>query len=143
MEEKDIRTYAKLMEELDLTGLEIKENGKEIRLERSGNVQDIEVSSHSKNNPVNSNSGKQECGLVDICSPMVGVFYKAISENEKPFVNVGDSVKKGDVLCIIEAMKLMNEITAEYDGVIAEVCVNNKEVVDFGHVLFKIRRNDT
>jgi biotin carboxyl carrier protein len=64
-----------------------------------------------------------------------GGLYNAPAENAAPFVKVGDSVKKGDILCIIEAMKLMNEITADQDGIIAEVCVGNEQIVDFGHVL--------
>lgn len=77
---------------------------------------------------------------VSITSPMVGVFYQAPAENAQPYVKVGDSVRKGTVLCLIEAMKMMNEITAEADGVIAEVCVANGQVVDFGKELFKIKR---
>ena len=57
----------------------------------------------------------------------------------QPFVGVGDTVKKGDVLCIIEAMKLMNEIVSEYDGVVEEICAVNSQVVDFGHPLFRLR----
>lgn len=137
MDEKEIRKYAKLMEELNLKGLEIKENGKEIRLERSESVQVAGIPSHSANGDLS----KCDSGLFDVRSPMVGIFHKAVSENEKPFVSVGDHVKKGDVLCIIEAMKLMNEITAEHGGVITEICVSNKQVVDFGHILFRIRGN--
>ena len=77
-------------------------------------------------------------GAKEIPSPMVGVFYAAPSPDAEPFVRVGDHVKQGDVLCIIEAMKLMNEITAEQDGEIADVCVENGQVVEFGQALFKI-----
>ena len=73
-----------------------------------------------------------------VTSPMVGVFYSSPAENAEPFVKKGDRVKKGDTLCIIEAMKLMNEITAERDGVITEICADNGQIVDFGTVLFKI-----
>ncbi|MDO4356300.1 MAG: acetyl-CoA carboxylase biotin carboxyl carrier protein, partial [Clostridia bacterium] len=76
--------------------------------------------------------------VTPVKSPMVGVFYAAPSPEKPPFVKVGDRVKKGDVLCIIEAMKLMNEITAEQDGEIADVCVANGDVVEFGQILFKI-----
>lgn len=69
-------------------------------------------------------------------SPLVGTVYMAPAEGEEPFVSVGDVVKKGQVLAIVEAMKLMNEIEAEYDGVIKEICVNNEEAVEFGQVLF-------
>lgn len=71
-------------------------------------------------------------------SPMVGTFYSKPSPNESPFVEVGMKVKKGDVLCIIEAMKLMNEIESEFDGEIKEIFVSDGEIVDFGKPLFKI-----
>lgn len=74
-----------------------------------------------------------------ITSPMVGTFYEASSPKQPPIVKIGDKVKKGDVLCIIEAMKLMNEIESEFDGEIVEICVQNEEMVDFGKPLFKIK----
>lgn len=74
-----------------------------------------------------------------VTSPMVGTFYESASPKENPFVKVGDKVKKGDVLCIIEAMKLMNEIESEFNGEIVEICVKNEEMVEFGKPLFKIR----
>ena len=64
------------------------------------------------------------------------MFYAAPSPNDAAFVSIGDTVKKGDVLCIVEAMKLMNEIIAEEDGVIAEICVENGQVVEYGQPLF-------
>lgn len=73
-----------------------------------------------------------------VTSPLVGTVYMAPAEGEEPFVSVGDSVKKGQVLAIVEAMKLMNEIESEYDGVIKEICVNNEEAVEFGQKLFVI-----
>ena len=75
----------------------------------------------------------------EIKSPMVGVFYAAASPDSDPYVQVGQAVKKGDTLCIIEAMKLMNEITAEQDGVIVEICVGNKQVVEYGQPLLRMR----
>ncbi|CDA61659.1 acetyl-CoA carboxylase biotin carboxyl carrier protein subunit [Clostridium sp. CAG:169] len=72
-------------------------------------------------------------------SPMVGVFYSAPSPQSKPFVEVGSRVKKGDVLCIVEAMKLMNEITAELDGEIVEVGAASGDVVEYGQTLFRIQ----
>lgn len=73
-----------------------------------------------------------------IKSPMVGVFYAAPSPDSDPFVTVGKKVNKGDVVCIVEAMKLMNEITAEQSGTISEICVNNGDIVEYGQTLFKI-----
>ena len=76
--------------------------------------------------------------LVRVSAPMVGTFYRAPSPESPPFVNVGDRVKKGQVLCIIEAMKLMNEIESEYEGVIKEILVENGSPVQYGDVLFII-----
>ena len=72
-------------------------------------------------------------------SPMVGTFYSKSSPNAKPYVQVGSKVKKGDILCIVEAMKLMNEIESEFDGEIAEICVEDGEMVDYGKPLFKLK----
>lgn len=72
-------------------------------------------------------------------SPMVGTFYSKSSPSAAPYVQVGSKVKKGDILCIVEAMKLMNEIESEFDGEIVEICVNDGDMVDFGKPLFKIK----
>ena len=72
-------------------------------------------------------------------SPLVGTFYSAPAEDAESFVKEGDTVKKGQVLGIIEAMKLMNEIESEYDGVIEAILVNNEEVVEYGQPLFRIK----
>lgn len=81
----------------------------------------------------------KEENLYIVKSPMVGTFYCAASENADAFVKVGDKVGKGTVLCIVEAMKLMNEIESEVEGSIAEVLVKNAEMVEFGQPLFKIK----
>ena len=74
----------------------------------------------------------------NVKSPMVGIFYTAPSPEAEPFVKVGSKVKKGDTLCIIEAMKLMNDVVAEEDGEIVEICAENGSLVEFGQILFKI-----
>ncbi len=74
----------------------------------------------------------------EVCAPMVGVFYAAPAPGAEPFVRVGGRVKKGDTLCILEAMKLMNEVVAERDGEIVEACVEDGELVEYGRVLFRI-----
>lgn len=74
-----------------------------------------------------------------VTSPLVGTFYNASSPEAAPFAQVGDTVKKGQVLGIIEAMKLMNEIESEYDGVVEAILVNNEDVVEYGQPLFRIR----
>ena len=142
MEEMEIRKYARLMEELNLTGLEISNDHDRIRLERStgnGMVQNV-VSMPVSEASAAPAEPAEPAGVFTVSSPMVGIFYAASAEGAKPYVTVGDTVKKGDVLCIIEAMKLLNEITAEQDGVVTEICVKNAETVDFGMPLFKMRR---
>ncbi len=74
-----------------------------------------------------------------IKSPMVGTFYSKPSPDKEKFVNVGENIKKGKVVCIIEAMKLMNEIESEFDGEIVEVCIDDGDVVEYGTPLFKIK----
>ena len=74
-----------------------------------------------------------------VCSPLVGTFYRAPSEGEAPFVQVGDRVTKGQISGIIEAMKLMNEIESEQDGVVSAILVENGEIVEYGQELFLIR----
>lgn len=81
---------------------------------------------------------KEEQGNI-VKSPMVGTFYLRPDPNSAPYVEVGKTVKKGDVLCIIEAMKLMNEIESEFDGTIAEILVKDGEMVEYGKPLFRIR----
>ena len=73
-----------------------------------------------------------------VTSPMVGTFYKASSPDAKPFVEVGQTVSKGDVVCIVEAMKLMNEIESEFSGKVIEICVEDGQPVEFGQVLMYI-----
>jgi acetyl-CoA carboxylase biotin carboxyl carrier protein len=77
--------------------------------------------------------------LIEITSPMVGTFYAAPSPDSDPFTSSGASVTDNTVVCIIEAMKVMNEIKAECSGTVAEVCVKNAEPVEFGQVLFKVK----
>lgn len=140
MNETDIRNYAELMKELGLTGLEITAENSKVRLERSVAVQPKETvySVPESTSSVQPAAGSKD--YISIKSSIVGVFYAAPAENADPYVAIGDSVKKGQTLCIVEAMKLMNEITAEEDGVISEVCVTNGQVVEYGTELFRIKR---
>lgn len=75
----------------------------------------------------------------NITSPMVGTFYAASSPDAEPFVKIGTKVKKGDIVCVIEAMKLMNEVEAEEEGEIVEVLIGNEEMVEYGQPLFRLK----
>ncbi len=79
--------------------------------------------------------------LLDVKSPMVGTYYAAPEPGAKPYVAVGDRIKKGQVLCIIEAMKIMNEIESEFDGVVREVMAENAHPVEYGQVLLRVDPN--
>ena len=81
----------------------------------------------------------EEKGGNVVKSPLVGTFYAAPSEDAQPFVKVGDTVKKGQTLAIVEAMKLMNEIESEFDGVVTEILVENEDTVEYGQPLFRIQ----
>ena len=80
----------------------------------------------------------EDSDLAEVASPMVGTFYRAPAPDAPPYVETGDRVEKGQTLCILEAMKLMNELEAEVSGTIREICVENSEPVEFGQVLFRI-----
>ena len=138
MDHKEIRELAALMKEMGLTSLEYRGGGESVKLTRLGeNTQAAppEVKSHY----IETRSEESDSiGTFSVKSPMVGVFYSSPGADEGPYVSVGDTVHTGDVLCIIEAMKIMNEITAERDGIIAEICVENKQIVEFGQPLFRI-----
>lgn len=135
MNENEIRKYAGLMQELGLTGLEITQNDQVVRLERTP-----AAASKQAEIPVQAPSQPPAAENSDtIRSPLVGVFYASAAENTAPYVKIGDTVKRGQTLCMIEAMKMFNEITAEKDGVISEICVSNGQMVEYGTELFHIR----
>lgn len=149
MNETDIRKYAGLMQELGLTGLEVTQGDKVVRLERAVPAAVKEVVAVGAANSAAMPIGPANAAItpelaqtdyISVTSPLVGVFYSAPAENAEPYVAIGDHVKKGQILCIVEAMKLMNEITAEEDGVITEICVTNDQVVEYGTELFRMKR---
>ena len=113
------------------------ENDRVVRLERNPAPQTAAPVQTVQVGDVPQSAANED--LIEISSPMVGVFYAAPAEDADPYVQVGDRVKKGQTLCIVEAMKLMNEIVAETDGQIVEICAQNGQVVDFGCPLFRIK----
>ena len=98
-------------------------------------VSDADVGTGSAEPP------KKAAGGLEVKSPMVGTFYTAPEPGAKPYVSVGDRVTKGQIVCIIEAMKIMNEIESEYSGVVKEILAQDSQPVEYGQVLFKIDPN--
>ena len=99
-----------------------------------------ETVSQLAENPATPAPAKEDANLADIKSPIVGTFYRAPSPDAPSYVEVGSSVKKGQPLCILEAMKLMNTLEAECDGIIEEILVQNGDLVEFDQPIFKIRK---
>ena len=149
----DIRKVKKLIELLEESGIaeiEIHEGEESVRINRGGsaplpqtvvNVPSVDASSSLKTQlSTNENSSSDDYsdeGEV-ITAPMVGIFYSSPSPDQPPFVNKGQNIKTGDVLCIIEAMKIMNQIEADIDGKLVRVLVENGDPVEYGQPLFVI-----
>jgi len=157
MDNNEIRELAQIMVDMDLTVLDLNSRGETIRLERGTPAAASPVSvsvgapavtaapttasEASQALITDAPDGKRALpapSLYEVKSPTVGTFYCAPAADKEPFVTVGAKVSRGDTLCILEAMKMLNEIQAEKDGVITEVCISNKQVVEFGQVLFRI-----
>lgn len=160
MDYKAVEQLIKALSESSVNELEIETNEIKIKMSKNSTkfvlneatvdktnyvgTQNISATPAIQNNVVESKpvEVKEEVieeNLYIVKSPMVGTFYSAPSENADTFVKVGDKVGKGAVLCIVEAMKLMNEIECEVEGSIVEVLVKNAEMVEFGQPLFKIK----
>lgn len=146
---KQIRELAQIAAENGLSAIEIAEGENRVRIKRAVSAPAaiptvVSMPMAAPAAPAPAPAAEAEETNVDfnrtreIKSPMVGVFYAAPSPDAKPFVEVGSKVKKGDIVCIVEAMKLMNEITAEFDGEVVDICVHNGDVVEYGQTLFKL-----
>lgn len=145
MNVKQIRELAQIARENGLSAIEITEGESHVRIERAAApaAAPAPLAAPAEEAAPAAAPAREETNVDfnrarEIKSPMVGVFYAAPSPDAKPFVEVGSRVKKGDVVCIVEAMKLMNEIAAEFDGEVVDICVHNGDVVEFGQTLFKL-----
>ena len=149
---EEVKKLISILEESDLSVLELQtSDGQKIHLEKSAQAEAVAAPTVQATvqapaqAPVQASvqasvqAPPKEAGKA-IKAPIVGVFYAAPAENAAPYVAIGDHVKKGQTLCIVEAMKLMNEITAEDSGIISEICVNGGQVVEFGTELFRIKK---
>ena len=153
----DLRKIKKLMELLEESGIaeiEVKEGEESIKLSRNTQaVQNIINPPAETNQTITAIDNVKDTAVTDgkkdkskelpdgdiITSPMVGTFYRAASPESKPFVEKGQKVSKGDTLCILEAMKMMNQVNAETGGTIIDILVDDAEPVEFGQPLFVIK----
>ena len=139
MKETDIRKYAELMKELGLTGLEITEENSKVRLERSVGTS-VQETVYSVPEPTGTTQAPSEPkDYISVKSPIVGVFYAAPAENADSYVSIGDTVTKGQTLCIVEAMKMMSGVGAPCDCEILQVLKSNGDLAAYGETLFRYR----
>jgi len=147
MNMKEIKEMINLMNENNLMELEVEKDGMRIRLKKTASGQElyngpimVERERLPQNRALESAESMERAALktVEIKAPMVGTFYRAPSPEAPPYVEVGQLVESGQVICIIEAMKLMNEIKSEIKGKVLEVLVDSMEPVEFGQSMFLI-----
>ncbi|AMP21282.1 hypothetical protein AZF37_09130 [endosymbiont 'TC1' of Trimyema compressum] len=151
MDLKDILKLIDRLETSSVTHVSVEEEGKKVIIEKQAEVvqsapvptiTQYEVPQQVVTTNVQETAileVEEEANIAYITSPIVGTFYESPSPTAGPFVKIGDSIDKGQVLCIVEAMKLMNEIESDFSGEIVEIMVNNEEMVEFGQKLFKVR----
>ena len=144
---KEIRDLINLMNEHGLTELEIEREGVKIKLKKStDDLPDVsrpktptyQVETHIETKPTEKQLNAANSNVKEIKSPMVGTFYRSPSPETPPFVEVGQMLEVGQVVCIVEAMKLMNEIKSEVKGKVTSVLVENAQPVEFGQILFTV-----
>lgn len=154
MEYKELKKLVELVENAAITHLSIDENGtkieikKEIQETNSVVLPQAAMPNAFVSAPAPTAQAQQpspetapvNLNLTEITAQMVGTFYHSSSPDSPPFVKVGDRIEKGKVICIIEAMKLFNEIEAEEDGVVEQICVENETAVEYGQPLFLIKK---
>ncbi len=145
MDLRKIKKLMELLEESGLTEIEVKEGEESIKLSRAKKTENTIPSPHAKEiQEVTENTKEEKINQQEkpegetIDSPMVGTFYRGPSPDSKPFVEKGQKVNKGDTVCILEAMKMMNQVTAERNCVIKDILVDDAEPVEFGQPLFII-----
>ncbi|MEW6584389.1 MAG: acetyl-CoA carboxylase biotin carboxyl carrier protein [Nitrospirota bacterium] len=141
MELEDLKELIEILKGTDITEIQVEKEGFKVKIKREKMLTSLEM-------PVHKPAGYQEKGaaeaeeetqrLATVTSPIVGTFYRAPSPDATPFVETGARVTKGQVLCIIEAMKLMNEIESDIDGIVVKILVENGQPVEYGEPLFLI-----
>lgn len=136
MEQKDLLELIRAVSNSNIADFQYEQGETKVMISAFG--RQSAVASQEVMQPVVEQMNVPVSDAQTVKAPLVGTFYAAPSEEAAPYVQVGDQVKKGQTLGIVEAMKLMNEIESEYDGVVVEVCVKNGAMVEYGQPLFQI-----
>ena len=145
MDIRKIKTLIEMLEESNLNEIEVSQGDESVRISKGKDLVD-----NIENNQINTSISSQEKVSINedetrkfvgnqVKAPLVGTFYRKPSPDSDPFVKVGDIVKKGQVLCIIEAMKMMNEIKSEFDGKVSSIEVEDGQPVEFGQTIIVIQ----
>ena len=153
MDIRKVKKLIEMLEESNLEEIEIQEGEESVRLVKNKpnnllssqpvyteSIQTIEDRPAERSKEVSEEPAEEENSGDLINSPMVGTFYASASPGSKPFVSVGDHVNEGDVVCIVEAMKMMNEIKSEFSGEVLSINVENSQPVEYGQTLFEISK---
>ena len=145
MDIRKIKTLIEMLEESNLNEIEVSQGEESVRISKSSKdtnmLNDTSIQSqniHKEITPTDQNQNPSEVKGNLVTSPIVGTFYRKPSPEKEPFVKVGDIVNKGDVLCIIEAMKMMNGIKSDYDGKVSAIEVEDGQPVEFGQTIIII-----
>ena len=145
MDIRKIKTLIEMLEASNLNEIEVSQGEESVRISKSSGeikvLQDSNIGINNESqsiNKIDNNQIENEIKGNQVTSPIVGTFYRKPSPDKEPFVKVGDIVNKGDVLCIIEAMKMMNEIKSEFDGKISTIEVDDGQPVEFGQTIIVI-----
>jgi len=141
MELEDLKGLIELLKETDITELLVEKDGTKVKIKREKIFSSVEIPSQraaSVQETILRETEEETQRLITVTSPIVGTFYRSPSPDAPVFVEVGLRIKKGQVLCIIEAMKLMNEIESEVDGIVVKALVENGQPVEYGEPLFLI-----
>ncbi len=139
MEIDDLKELIALLQDTDITEIQLEKDGTKVKIRRQALLSPLEMRPKAAVSVERTEAPEEDTQrLVTITSPIVGTFYRAPSPDAPPFVDPGAKVKKGQVICIIEAMKLMNEIESEVDGVVVRALVENGQPVEYGEPLFLI-----
>lgn len=142
MELDEIKNLIELLKDSDITELQIEKEGSKLKIKREKFTSNFEPVEHVIKPPAAPVEAKETAAddqkLITINSPIVGIYFSAQSPESPPFVTVGSRVTKGQVLCIVEAMKLMNEIECDTNGTLAKILVENGQPVEYGEPLFLV-----